>query len=1010
MISRHHVVSRQIAIMIALFLPLIFIMVSIDPLNASANGNSITSSSLLGCDGGGPTAWWEANPAQAGTLPLLVAYDFDDHQVNNQFVDNTIVPPGANWMSGLITGDPPFKYIRNTYPGNRALLLNYQSPTLQDHVTVNYGETLKFTQGITIASKICFDYVLNQPAYIIASQMTDEPSGQARWRLSIDRTGVNRYALFFTIWFEGRSPVALRRDLVATDWQAGQWINVSASYDKVTGMMKVNWNQKKAQTTVSGNPLIKLREDPIRIGRGSGTSSLFVGMIDGVRIWGDKPACNTLTVGAEPGNAGEVSVTPSSGLTPFCSNSGSYATGELVQLDANPAPQSGYHFYKWKGDINFVQGSTFEDPITLMLDAPTDVLAEFLEQAEAPTLDLFPVYGPHNISVDATCNSGGCDLACGLEAQALSNDYCHEAAEDIFAATGTPVIAAQGGTLYFSCDPANAGNFVNIYDGNYTYAYSHLDRACFRDEDSTNMCGASYNPGASITCTSYFENGDTVLPGQLIGTVGRSGSASNTEPHLHFATIPNGIASCAAMNPYPFLYELEVTSCSAYVDITQFEANPVVGSAPLNVYFSWEILTPPGQDMVDCLFDPGDGSAVQVINNCAHIQQVNHIYEVEGTHSAELKAILPPPSSADDVATLDVRVAKWVEESPDSIFTSPALNANGTILYYTAMDKLIALDTTDGSLVWEFEADLNGFVISSPVVGADGTIYFATQYQIYAVNPNSSERWRFDRPNTTWGSELAIGYDGTIYVESQDDAGYGSTDCALYAIGPTTGNLIWRFQLGTIHCQASDPIVGGNGIYTWYEDDNSEQLYAISTAGTIQWTFAATGGNRTPPIINSPGQVIVMEGNKLRGIDAATGIAVWTNTFPFSTNDCASLAMAHDGTIYIVDDQGLLHSTLGSLLRWSIDINAGCSSPAIDVNGNVYIGSEDNKLYTISYGGIVLRTFMTGSIIESSVTMGGGTLYIGSTDGYLYAIASDAVLDWGNWPKYRNDTANTGQH
>lgn len=65
------------------------------------------------------------------------------------------------------------------------------------------------------------------------------------------------------------------------------------------------------------------------------------------------------------------------------------------------------------------------------------------------------------------------------------------------------------------------------------------------------------------------------------------------------------------------------------------------------------------------------------------------------------------------------------------------------------------------------------------------------------------------------------------------------------------------------------------------------------------------------------------------------------------------------------------------------------SSPAIDGDGTVYIGSSDGKLYAINADGALKWSFQTKDAIESSPAIGpDGTVYIGSNDNHLYAIGA----------------------
>ncbi len=63
------------------------------------------------------------------------------------------------------------------------------------------------------------------------------------------------------------------------------------------------------------------------------------------------------------------------------------------------------------------------------------------------------------------------------------------------------------------------------------------------------------------------------------------------------------------------------------------------------------------------------------------------------------------------------------------------------------------------------------------------------------------------------------------------------------------------------------------------------------------------------------------------------------------------------------------------------------SSPAIDANGVIYVGSRDKKFYAINPDCTMKWFVETGSAIESSAAINqDGTIYIASTDGKLYAI------------------------
>jgi peptidoglycan LD-endopeptidase LytH len=97
---------------------------------------------------------------------------------------------------------------------------------------------------------------------------------------------------------------------------------------------------------------------------------------------------------------------------------------------------------------------------------------------------------------------------------------------DIFAKEGTPVIAATWGLVIYAGDTNDAGgNAVVILGPKWrAHYYAHL-------KDINARCGQFVNAGAEI------------------GTVGRTGNAANTPPHLHYAII--------TQIPYPWRYAPE---------------------------------------------------------------------------------------------------------------------------------------------------------------------------------------------------------------------------------------------------------------------------------------------------------------------------------------------------------------------------------------------------------------------------------------------------------------------
>ena len=83
------------------------------------------------------------------------------------------------------------------------------------------------------------------------------------------------------------------------------------------------------------------------------------------------------------------------------------------------------------------------------------------------------------------------------------------------------------------------------------------------------------------------------------------------------------------------------------------------------------------------------------------------------------------------------------------------------------------------------------------------------------------------------------------------------------------------------------------------------------------------------------------------------------------------------------------------------------STPVIDGDGTVYIGSADRTFYAIAKDGTLLWSRLTGEIIDSSALLDDrGRLYVGSGDGNLYAL--DRTTGDPIWTFTADDPAVTG--
>lgn len=87
--------------------------------------------------------------------------------------------------------------------------------------------------------------------------------------------------------------------------------------------------------------------------------------------------------------------------------------------------------------------------------------------------------------------------------------------------------------------------------------------------------------------------------------------------------------------------------------------------------------------------------------------------------------------------------------------------------------------------------------------------------------------------------------------------------------------------------------------------------------------------------------------------------------------------------------------TTRSRLNWKYKTDGEIfSSPAVD-SGVIYIGSDDDYLYSISNAGNLIWRYRSNGFIDSSPSIGNdGTIYFGSWDFRAYALNSDGSFKW----------------
>ena len=283
----------------------------------------------------------------------------------------------------------------------------------------------------------------------------------------------------------------------------------------------------------------------------------------------------------------------------------------------------------------------------------------------------------------------------------------------------------------------------------------------------------------------------------------------------------------------------------------------------------------------------------------------------------------------------------WEAANPEGVHYSPAVGADGTI--YVASDPGLAAINTDGSVKWISEV---GQLKTSPVVGPDGSIYAGTYSEFYAFAPDGSVKWSFADGFLGFDPKAAIGHDGTVYCVSK----------YLYAFTPD-GEHLWEYiterleNFGGLH-----PAIGDDGtIYIASSINKTYFLYAIRPDGTVKWKIPLDEEIDLPLSVGYDGTVYAGRAyNSLYAINPGDGAVKWV--FP---EVMSPATIGYDGTIYLSGSRSehnegwhvyALHPD-GSI-KWKhvLDVtpNEPRSAITISKNGTLYVPTR-NRVYAFAH-------------------------------------------------------------
>jgi murein DD-endopeptidase MepM/ murein hydrolase activator NlpD len=189
--------------------------------------------------------------------------------------------------------------------------------------------------------------------------------------------------------------------------------------------------------------------------------------------------------------------------------------GELFRLKSGTPNKRPAEYFPTEGpdQITYETPWAHGEDLLFVLQIPIGEPADYELQLTTEPVLLFPVAGKDEKAIQSFWG-----------APRDGGRRKHEG-NDIFAPKGTNLLALTDGEITRLTNTGIGGKTVWLYDRerDLRYYYAHLNEQLVR-------------------------KGQRVRRGDVVGTVGNTGNARTTPPHLHFGVYDNG-----AIDPYPFL-------------------------------------------------------------------------------------------------------------------------------------------------------------------------------------------------------------------------------------------------------------------------------------------------------------------------------------------------------------------------------------------------------------------------------------------------------------------------
>ncbi|WP_161890149.1 outer membrane protein assembly factor BamB family protein [Pontibacter russatus] len=350
--------------------------------------------------------------------------------------------------------------------------------------------------------------------------------------------------------------------------------------------------------------------------------------------------------------------------------------------------------------------------------------------------------------------------------------------------------------------------------------------------------------------------------------------------------------------------------------------------------------------------------------------------------------------------------------------SAPVVGDDGSVFYvegYAGPDsKVVAVTDQGESAQLKWATAPGNRIQNAPSMGPDGNIYIEAWLAngIFKLNGVTGEiMWNGNTVAQVSNNTAAIDAEGNIY--------HGSRSNAQAGIFSWTPDGEKRWEIVGVGAFYAAPAISKDGKTVYYLNTDTGKIWAVNTAdGTLKWSdpVGANSGGYGPSLsLDGEGTIYFTTNEQVAAVtdNGESGSVKWIADIPGAANSGVSIGPG--GELYTGAGAGLvsLNPSDGSV-NWTYGLATTESMPAVDVNGNIYIGTTDGKLVVVNPEGMLLKEFQLGDGVVNSPTIADdGTVYIEAVAGSVIKLYKIAVEESGPalspWPMKGQNKKNTGQ-